>query len=67
MSAATECMCCSEIDQVHEKMEENDSKVSCITEHKGFLTVRLNRWVLRTAYYSYRSRYGDTEEKTLHE
>ena len=61
------CMLLCEIDSVNEKKEESSNKIQCITEHEGFQSVCLDVWVLQAAYFSYRSRYGDTEEKSIHE
>ena len=60
-------MCCCEIDSVKGKMEESSNAIHCITDHEGLQPVCLDPWVLQTAYFSYRCRYGDTEEKPVHE
>ena len=43
-------------------MEEYEEEVAlplqCITEHPGFRSVCLDRYVLETAYYQYRQQYG---------
>ena len=69
MSTAVECVCCSEIDQMTDILQEFGSTVHCITEHDGFEAVCLNVWALQAAYFSYRQQYGsqDTREQPLHE
>lgn len=67
MSTSQECVCCCEIDATVQKMGESDSNISCIVEHEGFQPVCLDLWVLQAAYFSYRSRYGDAMEKSMHE
>ena len=46
---------------------ESENDISCITDHEGFESVCLNVWVLQTAYFNYRQRYGEAVEKTVHE
>ena len=67
MATGRECVCCCEIDIVKDKMKESSNEIHCITDHEGFQSVCLNVWVLQTVYFSYRSRYGDTGEKSVHE
>lgn len=62
MPIARESVCCKEIDQVVQKMDEHEAPLKCITAHPGFNSVCLNRWVLDTAYYQYRQQYGNTRE-----
>lgn len=64
-----ERVCCHEYDQIINKLAENDSEVSCITQHEGFVTVCLNRWVLQAGYFQYRQRYGasDIRSDPVHE
>ena len=50
-----------------QKNYKGDIAVSCITDHEGFHGVCLNVWVLQTAYFNYRQRYGVAEEKAIHE
>ena len=66
MDTAIECVCCQEIGEMMDKMSENDTEISCITNHEGFEPVCLNRWVLQTAYFVYRERYG-SEDRPIHE
>ncbi len=63
MSTSEECVCCKEIANVVDKVNElNDSSVGCITEHPGFNS---DVWVLQTAYFQ---QYGVTTTPTsLHE
>lgn len=65
MPTAVECICCREVDEVVNKAEE----AQCITQHDGFEAVCLNVWVLQTAYFSYRQRYGtrDVQSQPLHQ
>jgi len=69
MPTAVECLCCNEVQEVADKVQEFGSSISCITEHEGFEAVCLNVWVLQAAYFSYRQRYGsqDTKEHPVHE
>ena len=67
MPTGRECVCCCEVESVVEKKEENHTDISCITDHEGFTPVCLDVWVLQTAYSNYRYRYGDPEEKHIHE
>ena len=70
MLTSRECVCCAEIDEVAEKMQEGPHEVTCtcITEHEGFEAVCLNEWVLQAAYFQYRQHYGDdAQEKPIHE
>ena len=66
MDTGIECVCCQELEKVVEKVSENDTEVSCITNHEGFEAVCLNRWVLQTAYFVYRERYG-SDDRPIHE
>ena len=56
MPTARECVCCCEIDQICEKKQESwsGSEMTCIINHEGFESVRLNVWVLQAAYFAYR-------------
>ena len=58
MPTVTECICCHEIEMIEEKIEESDSQICCIIEHKGFDAVCLNLWVLQTAFYDFRYHHG---------
>ena len=49
------------------KMSENGTEIGCIVDHEGLEAVCFNLWVLQTAYFMYRQRYGEAEEKELHE
>ena len=64
MPTAVECVCGTEIEEVVNKKEQSQ----CITQHEGFEAVCLNIWVLQTAYFSYRQRYGthDVRGQPLH-
>lgn len=43
-------------------MEAYSDELTCITRHPGFQTVCLDIFVLETAYYQYRSQYGDVQK-----
>ena len=45
MPKAVECQCCKEMDSVQEQLEEQ-SEIECITSHKQFPIVCLNKDVL---------------------
>ena len=66
MDTARECLCCQELEKMIDKMSENDTEVNCITNHEGFEAVCLNWWVLQTAYFVYRERYG-SDDRPIHE
>ena len=65
MASELECCCCHEVEVVKEKIEvfseEENTTINCITDHPGFKTVCLDRYVLETAYLNYRQQYGDRE------
>ena len=67
MPTSIECTCCREIDAIESKMLENPTDIHCIIDHEGFQGVCLDVWVLQTAYHNYRQKYGDAEEKSVHE
>lgn len=65
MKTIEESICCKEVENVVQKMEEVDD-CSCITLHPGFQSVCLDVWVLQTAYYSLRQHYGkDAPQGTM--
>ena len=55
---AAECVCCSQIDAIAQKLDESEADINCITEHEGFELVCLNVWELQAGFFSYRQRYG---------
>lgn len=59
MPTARECICCQESDRVNSKRESFNPDTPCITQHPGFSSVCLDVYVLETAYYQYRSQYGE--------
>ena len=61
MPSAQECICCCELNEVVQKLQENEDEVKCITEHEGFEPVCLNLWVLQAAYFQYRQHYGASD------
>ena len=59
MPTAKESICCREMTQIENKLQESDvSNVSCITEHEGFQSVCLDQWVLQTAASQTRQEHG---------
>jgi len=68
MPTAHESVCCAEISQVWQKVEDQrpEIQMSCITEHPGFQSNCLDVWVLETAYYAFRQQYG-ADNRTAHE
>jgi len=56
MPIAHESVCCAEIGQVWQKVEDQGPQIQmkCITEHPGFQSTCLDVWVLETAYYAFR-------------
>ena len=58
MPTVRESVCCKEISQVVQKMDEFEQDIDCVTDHPGFSSVCLDRWVLETAYMQYRQHYG---------
>lgn len=69
MPTAIECICCTEIEQITNTMEQFTANIQCITEHAGFEAVCLNVWVLQAAFFSYRQQYGtqDVQGQPLNE
>jgi len=68
MPTAHESVCCAEISQVWQKVEDQrpEIQMSCITEYPGFQSNCLDVWVLETAYYAFRQQYG-ADNHTAHE
>ena len=66
MPTNQECVCCCEAETVANKFQESERVIGYITDHEGFEPVCLDVWVLQTAYYQYRQRYGEAEEKSIH-
>jgi len=60
MPIAHESVCCAEIGQVWQKVEDQGPQIQmkCITEHPGFQSTCLDVWVLETAYYAFRQQHG---------
>ena len=52
MPTAHESVCCAEIGQVWQKVEDQrpDIQMKCITEYPGFQSTCLDVWVHETAY-----------------
>lgn len=57
MPTERECRCCKEVQRVAEKAME-EPETDCITDHQGFKTVCLDKYVLEVAWYQYRQQYG---------
>ncbi|XP_061190835.1 uncharacterized protein LOC133198951 [Saccostrea echinata] len=57
-----ESICCTEITRIDEKRTSYQKELPCITEHPGFQSVCLDIYVLETAYYQYRSQYGELQK-----
>ncbi|KAL9961214.1 hypothetical protein ACROYT_G030117 [Oculina patagonica] len=68
MPTPSESVCCTEIGQVWQKIEDQRPEVelNCITQHPGFASNCLDVWVLETAYYAYRQQHGAVSH-TAHE
>ena len=63
MPTARESVCCQEIPEVEEKLRELDvQNTDCITDHEGFGSVCLDRWVLQTAASQMHQQYGRNSE-----
>lgn len=67
MTTGIDSVCCCEIERIVSKKDENESDIQCIVDHEGFEPVCLNLWVLQTAYFNYRQKYGEAEEKEPHQ
>ena len=67
MSTGRESVCCFEIEQVVDEKSEHEGHVQCIFGHEGFSAVCFNLWLLQTAYHQYRQRYGEPEDKKIHQ
>ena len=69
--SVTECICCQEIKDIKEKCDlfnkDNDTGISCITEHPGFPTVVLDIYVLEAAYHQYKQNHGKLDVKSQEE
>eukprot|EP00795_Rhopilema_esculentum_P011048 gene11048-19899_t len=72
MPKANECICCQEIPEVSQKLEEigecdqGNDRSSCITDTDALRAVCLNKWVLQTAFYQYSAQYNDHYEGPQH-
>ena len=66
MGRAEACICCQEIEQVKNKLNEAvtsgecEEEPTCITQHPGFHPVCINRWVLQTAWYQYKQQFKES-------
>eukprot|EP00105_Crassostrea_gigas_P005802 XP_011419520.1 PREDICTED: uncharacterized protein LOC105322480 [Crassostrea gigas] len=61
MPTALESRYCTEVQRISEKIKSYSNDLTCISRHPGFQTVCLDVYVLETAYYQYRSQYGDLQ------
>jgi len=75
MDTETECICCQEIDAIVTTCKSlpnegvlyiNQQPPNCITQHPGFSSVCLNKWVLKTAWLQYKQQYHDAYEGPEH-
>ena len=58
MNSEKESICCQEIAEMVQLLDEGDVRPECITEHQDFSNICLCRAVLTVALYSHRHRYG---------
>ena len=58
MHTVQESICCKEIQQIVDKMDEYPEELDCIMAQPGFRSVCLDRFVLETAYYQFVQQYG---------
>lgn len=60
MPTIQESICCKSIEGVDRKRTgvDEESQLSCITEHEGFKSVCLDRWVLEAAGYQVIQEHG---------
>ncbi|WAR05113.1 P2RX7-like protein [Mya arenaria] len=66
MHTERESVCCRDVEQTNFKLDvfnEEAHDIECITDHPGFGTVCLDRYVLETAYYQYRQQYGVPQQE----
>ena len=75
MDREEECICCQEINAIESTckslpndgpMYANQPTPCCITQHPGFMSVCLNKWVLKTAWFQYKQQYTDAYEGPEH-
>ena len=55
---AAECVCCSETDDLAQKLNEGEADSNYITEHERFEPVCLMFGCCKLAFFSYRQHYG---------
>ena len=66
MGRVEACICCQEIEQVKNKLNEAvtsgecEEEPTCITQHPGFHPVCISRWVLQTPWYQYKQQYKES-------
>ena len=58
MNSEKESICCQEIAEMVQLLDEGDVCPECITDHQDFSNICLCRAVLTVALYSHRHRYG---------
>ena len=58
MNSEEESICCKEIAEMVQLLDEGDVRPECITEHQDFSNVCQCRAVLTVSLYSHRHRYG---------
>ena len=63
MPTIQESICCRTIEEVDRKRTDiEDTTLHCITEHPGFKSICLDRWVLETTGLEVNQHYGSTQE-----
>ncbi|XP_060600185.1 uncharacterized protein LOC132753706 [Ruditapes philippinarum] len=69
IATTVEFWCCFRVTRISVKMEEHKIEIgcslSCITADRGFSTVCLDSYKLRTAYFQYSHQYGEREEEVV--
>ena len=58
MNSEEESICCKDIAEMVQLLDEGDVRPECIAEHQDFSNVCLCRAVLTVSLYSHRHRYG---------
>ena len=58
MPTVRESVCCKEITQLVQKTDDFEGEIDCVTDHTGFNSICLERWVLETNYMQYCQHYG---------
>ena len=64
INTETESICCSEVQQLVQLLDDTESHPQCITQHADFNNVCLWRAVLTVSLYSHCHRYGRNDVPT---